>query len=96
MNIKSERSCSILAATLLFSFHFIFLAALAALAYLGHSLTHLLTFMSLCWIQSLPAFQTKPQPRKYDGGHEETWPNQQKDNDKDKNKDNDNENDKYI
>ena len=37
-----------------------------------------------------------PQPRKSDGGHEKTWPNQQKDNDKDKYKDNDNENDKYI
>ena len=47
-----------------------------------------------------------PQPRKSDGGHEKTWPNQQKDNDKDKDKekdkdkdrdkDNGNENDKYI
>ena len=38
------------------------------------------------------AFQTKPKPRKSDGGHEKTWPDQQKDNDEDKYKDND----KYI
>ena len=60
----------------------------------------------LLWIQSLPAFQTKPKPSKTEGGHEKTWPNQQKDNDKDKDKekdkdkdrdkDNGNENDKYI
>ena len=40
----------------------------------------------MLWIQSLPAFQSKPEPRKTDGGHEETWPDQQKDNDKDKDK----------
>ena len=57
-----------------------------------HSLTHW-----LCWIQSLPAFQTKPKPCKIDGGHAKTWPDQQKeDNDKDKYKDNDNESNKYI
>ena len=44
---------------------------------------------SLLWIQSLPAFQTKPKSCKTDGGHEETWPDQQKDNDKDKYKGND-------
>ena len=36
------------------------------LAALG--LPGLLTFMSLCWIQSLPAFQTKSKPCKTDGG----------------------------
>ena len=51
---------------------------------------------SLCWIQSLRAFQTKPKPFKTDGGHEEAWPDQQKDNDKDKCKDKDDEKDKYI
>ena len=54
----------------------------------------------LCWIQSLPAFQTKTKPRKTEGGHEKTWPDQQKENDEDKDKykdnDNDNENGKYI
>ena len=74
-----------------------FLAALAALG-LPSLVAYLLTnnVLSLFWIQSLPAFQTKPQPRKTDGGLEKTWPNQQKDNDKDKYKDKDNENDKYI
>ena len=33
------------------------------------SLTHW-----LCWIQSLPAFQTKPKPCKIDWGHKKTWP----------------------
>ena len=36
--------------------------------------------------------QTKP--RKTDGGHKKTWPDQQKDNDKEKYNDNDNDNDK--
>ena len=67
-----------------------FSAALAALG-LPWSFTH-----SLCWIQSLPAFQTKPKSCKTDGGHEETWPDQQKHNDKDKCKDKDNDNDNYI
>ena len=71
-----------------------FLAALAALG-LPWSFTH-----SLCWIQSLPAFQTKPKPCKIYWGHKKTWPDQQKDNDedkyKDKYKDNDKDNDKYI
>ena len=62
-----------------------FLAALAALG-LPWSFTH-----SLCWIQSLPAFQTKPKSCKAD---------QQKHNDKDKckdkDKDKDNDNDNYI
>ena len=53
-----------------------FFAALAALG-LPHSLT--LTHW-LCWIQSLLAFQTKPQLRKTDGNHEKTRPDQQKDN----------------
>ena len=44
-------------------------------------------------IQNLPAFQTKPKPCKTDGGHEKTWPDQQKDNDKDKYNYNDNDND---
>ena len=76
----------------------IFLDALAALGlpwlltYLLTYFTHLLTVLSLGWIQSLPAFQTKPQPHKTDGGLEKTWPNQQKDNDKD----NDKDNNKYI
>ena len=46
-------------------------------------------FRSLLWIQSLPDFQGEFEPRKTDGGHEETWPDQQKDNDKDKDNDND-------
>ena len=47
----------------------------------------------LCWIQSLPAFQTKPKPRKTDGGPWEniTWSTNKK-NDKYNEKDND----KYI
>ena len=68
----------------------LFLAALAALG-----LPWWLTDW-LCWIQSLPAFQTKPKRCKIGGGHAKTWPDQQKDNDKDKYKDNDNDNDKYI
>ena len=72
----------------------IFSAALAALG-LPWSLTHSLP-ESLCWIQSLPAFQTKPKPCKIDWGHKKTWPDQQKDNDEDKYKDNDKDNDKYI
>ena len=51
---------------------------------------------SLLWIQSLPAFQTKPKTCKIDWGHKKTWPDQQKDNDEDKYKDNDKDNDKYI
>ena len=54
----------------------------------------------LYWIQSLLAFQTKSKPCKTDGGHEETWPDQQKHNDKDKckdkDKDKDKDNDNYI
>ena len=42
------------------------------------------------------AFQTKPKSCKTDGGHEETWPDEQKHNDKDKCKDKDNDNDNYI
>ena len=81
-----------------------FLAALAALGLprsLIYSISHWLLH-SLCWIQSLPTFQSKPEPRKTDGGHEETWPDQQKHNDKDKCKDKckdkykDNDNDNYI
>ena len=76
-----------------------FLAALAALG-LPWSLTYWLLH-SLCWIQSLPAFLTKPETSQNWGGtkslqnwwgHEKTWTAQQKDNDKDKYKDND----KYI
>ena len=69
-----------------------FLAALAALGLpwlLTQSINH-------CFIDcyGFKAFQSKPEPRKTDGGHEETWPDQHKDNDKDKYKDKDNENDK--
>ena len=63
-----------------------FLATLAALG-LPWSLTHLLTFMSLCWIQSLP--DQTPNLANLMGVIRK-----QKDNDKDK--ENDNENDKYI
>ena len=59
------------------------------------STRHSLTVLSLCWIQSLPAFQTKLNPCKTDGGHEETWPDQQKNNDKDKCKDKDKDNDNF-
>ena len=51
--------------SLYISVHFQFLAALAALG-----LPWLLTdwpFYSLLWIQSLPAFETKPKPRKMMG-----------------------------
>ena len=48
-----------------------FLAALAALG-LPWSLTHLLTLMSLYWIQSLSAFQTKQKPFKIDQIDEKT------------------------
>ena len=71
----------------------VFLAALEALGLpwlINQSLFHW-----LLWIQSLPAFQSKPEPRKTDGGHEETWPDQQKDNDKDKDKDKCKDKDKY-
>ena len=40
------------------------------------------------------AFQTKPKPRKSDGGHEKTWPDQQKDNDKDNDNDHNKDRDK--
>ena len=43
------------------------------------SLTTDWLFYSLLWIQILPG---KTQPRKTDGGHEKTWPDQQKDKDK--------------
>ena len=74
----------------------VFLAALAALVLpwlINQSLFHW-----LLWIQNLPAFQSKPEPRKTDGGHEETWPDQQKHKYKDKCKDKgkDNDNDNYI
>ena len=67
-----------------------FLAALAAVG-LPWSLTYSLTH---CFVIVLDSNKSKP--RKSDGGHEKTWPNQQKDNDKDKYKDKDNENDKHI
>ena len=37
-----------------------------------HSLTQFLSVLSLYWIQSLSALQTKSKPCKTDGGHEET------------------------
>ena len=52
--------------------------------------TYSLTNVYVIVLDSKPS-RPNPQPRKSDGGHEKTWPNQQKDNDKDKYKDNDNE-----
>ena len=68
-----------------------FLAALAALG-LPWLMIDVYAY-SLCWNQSLPAFQSKPKPRKTDGGHEKPWTDQQKDNDKVKYKYKDNDND---
>ena len=45
---------------------------------------------------SLPDQTDKPKSCKTDGGHEETWSDQQKHNDKDKCKDKDKDNDNYI
>ena len=72
--------------TTLANFGHVFLAALAPSSPCLTN-TAILTVLD----SSLAAFQTKPKPCKTDGGHEKTWPDQQKDNDKD----NDNYNDKH-